>query len=313
MSLHRGLSGSQFPGPTSTIGSIPSSNFTQLRATRPAPNESHTPSRRLQFMRSAIARRRNTGSRHRQAVTNNGTMGDSSKDGEKDEGCRVFGGGATKSAGAGDWAEELCACDSGTNTSVDVLEIGEGVEMAGWQSYGGEKEPCLSVAFEAVADSLALELIGVCENESGRNTIVDGPGGGGVGVVAGFGAKGRSFAGGGCGVLGPLRGGDEVEVEEDGELGRARMGRVSARSTIVLKESTSESHAISLLSPAPAAMMVRAIIAYIFKSVFPAYIFGSPCSCAGMFCWYRSNLTSHSSKDPINCVYMVSQMEDSGA
>jgi len=140
-------------------------------------------------MRSEIARRRNIGSRHRQAVTNNGTIGESSNDGENDEGLRAFGGGGTNSGGVGVWAEGLCVCDSGRNTSVDVPGSGEGAETAGCKSNGGEKEACLSVVLKAVIDSPMIEDVDGCEKVSGRNTIVDGPVGGGVGVVAGFGAR----------------------------------------------------------------------------------------------------------------------------
>lgn len=103
--------------------------------------------------------------------------------------------------------------------------------------------------------------MGVCEKESGRKTMVDTPVGEGVVAIAGLGAIGRCFIVWSCGVPGTLRGGDEGACEVGGEDDRVRVGRVSARSTIVLNESTSPSHAISLFSPAPAATVVRAMIA----------------------------------------------------
>ena len=90
--------------------------------------------------------------------------------------------------------------------------------------------------------------------------------------MAGFGAIGRCLAGRGCGLPpDPVGGGVVVEETDEGcEFGRARTGIVSAKSTMVLKESTKESQAISVLIPAPAKTTVRAIIVYIFKRVLPA-------------------------------------------
>jgi hypothetical protein len=78
--------------------------------------------------------------------------------------------------------------------------------------------------------------------------------------------------------------------------GVVRMGSVSARSTMVFKESMSGSHDFSVRWPAPAATTVRARMAYIFRRVLPAYIFGSLRSCIGMFRRYAPNDASQSVK-----------------
>ena len=49
-----------------------------------------------------------------------------------------------------------------------------------------------------------------------------------------------------------------------------RVGSVSAKSTIVLKELLNMSHAISVLVPAPEPIIIRAMMKDIFKRVLPA-------------------------------------------
>jgi hypothetical protein len=64
--------------------------------------------------------------------------------------------------------------------------------------------------------------------------------------------------------------GESEPCGDDGDAGFVRIGSVSAKSTMVLKEPMSPSQAISVRVPAPAATIVRARIEYIFKRVFPA-------------------------------------------
>jgi hypothetical protein len=214
-------------------------------------------------------------------------MGESSKEGEKEEGFRIAIGVCIYSV---DSLECVDAAGSGVftsemKTSVEVPGNSEDVEIIGSMPNEGSYDTDLCVTVGVVIDSDKNFDVGVCEKESGRKTRFDAPVGEGVVTIAGLGAMARCFTAWSCGVPGLLRGGDDGACEVDGEDDRVRVGRVSARSTIVLNESTSPSHAISLFSPAPAAMIVRDMIAYIFNRVFPAYIFGSPCSCGGIFCW----------------------------
>ena len=101
------------------------------------------------------------------------------------------------------------------------------------------------------------------------------------GAVAGFGASRR----------GPVArageaeedAGDDVAVRAGG--GGRKIGKVSARSTTVLKESMNGSQAISDPVPPPAPIVTRIISAPIFNNVFPAYTLGSAWFCGGMPFW----------------------------
>lgn len=185
-----------------------------------------------------------------------GTMGESSKEGEKDDGVRL---------------------DVGVG-------VGVGVGVAANMNSEGEVEPMwfgesdTKTKFDCVVCAAA-------EEEPG---------------VAGFGAMGRCFVGWGC-VGGLLRDGEEEVREEDLESPGFRLGKVSARSTIVLNWLIDPSHAISVLTPEPELMIVRAMTLYILSRVFPAYTFGSPWSWGEMFFSYIVNAISHSSKQFISC------------
>lgn len=164
-----------------------------------------------------------------------GTIGESSKEGEKDDGVRL-------EVGVG---------------------VGVGVGVAANMNSEGEVEPM----WFGESDTKTKFDCAVCAAAAAEEE----PG------VAGFGAMGRCFVGWGC-VGGLLRDGDEEVREEDLERAGFRLGRVSARSTIVLNWLIDPSHAISVLTPEPELMIVRAITLYILRRVFPAYTFGSPWS-----------------------------------
>lgn len=116
--------------------------------------------------------------------------------------------------------------------------------------------------FDAGLGVMDDDLIGgVLWGGSGDSVNVEEPGGGlgvpGCGAIARPGWKGLGAG---------LRCGGDVEDREDdrdriGDGGGMRLGRVSARSTIVLNEPTNESQDISLFIVAPAATIVRAIMA----------------------------------------------------
>jgi hypothetical protein len=118
--------------------------------------------------------------------------------------------------------------------------------------------------------------VGSVVGEGEEKVVLVGPVGEGMEGTAGLGAIEQYFDGGVR-----VRDGGVEACGEGGGILAVRMGNVSARSTIVLKESLNMSQAISVLVPVPAAIMMRVIIKDIFSRVFPAYTFGSPCSCIG--------------------------------
>lgn len=139
----------------------------------------------------------------------------------------------------------------------------------GESSNDGEKDGGLRLGVDGNANSVGLapdSVVGEAFEE--KKAALDDPGGEGTEDTMGFGAMERCLDDGGCGVV--LRdGGDEASGDCDGTFA-VRIGRVSAKSTIVLKESLNVSQAISVRTTPPAAIMIRVIMKDIFNSVLPA-------------------------------------------
>ena len=140
----------------------------------------------------------------------------------------------------------------------------------GESSKDGEKEGGFRLDAEGNVKSVGLVVMGTAVGEALENNgVLEEPGGEGTGGVAGFGAIERCLEDGGWGV--GLR--DDGGVDVSGECGiisAVRIGSVSAKSTIVLKESLNMSQAISVRNPVPAAMIIRVIMNDIFNKVLPA-------------------------------------------
>ncbi|KAJ4349916.1 uncharacterized protein N0V89_008536 [Didymosphaeria variabile] len=138
----------------------------------------------------------------------------------------------------------------------------------GESSNDGENDGgfCFDVEGRANSDGLPVGSE-VGEGEE-KKVVFVGPVGDGTDGMAGFGAMFRCFDDGGCGVW-VRDGGVEASGESGGTLA-ARIGNVSAKSTIVLNEPLNMSQAISVLRPVPAAMIMRVIMKDIFNSVLPA-------------------------------------------
>lgn len=120
-------------------------------------------------------------------------MGESSKEGEKEEGFRIVIGVCTYSVDSLECVDAAGSSvfTSGMKTSVEVPGNSEDVETIGFMPNEGSYDAGLCATVGVILHSDKNFDVGVCEKESGRKTKFDAPVGEGVVAIAGLGAMGR--------------------------------------------------------------------------------------------------------------------------